>query len=541
VPHKKNNVLLVNITRLGDMLQATPTIVGIKEENPHAKITVLVEQQFAEVCQSIPAIDEVIGLDLSMVVRALHQEGEGIIDAYRYVDEFIERLKTYKFDFCLNMSSSAYTALLLNLLDIPYNGGWKADAEGYRRIESEWARLFASSVFHQNRQFNSLNLVDIFRCSAQVDAHPRRLVVEVTPEARKWVVQKMREAPWSSEDGPLIALQAGASQIKRQWEPQLFAVLIRLLCDSLNARVVLIGSSKERTLTHKIVQLSERSRVWNLAGQTSIPFLSAILEKSNILITGDTGPMHLSVAVGTPVVAMFLASAFGFETGPYSEGNIVVQPIIGCGPCNPNKECARPDCHETVSPSLIAHLTALRLKGDFFEVSPEVLQGASVTVYRSTFDEYGFCDLVPMHRSSDAYTAPRSAYRKLWLDELAHVQPQEVTTRKLPLATMDEGFKTLSQCAEKGQVLIRDLIEVIKDERLPPCRLGELNVELSELDRVIETEGFRIGMLGPLVRMFVFEKENLEGADPVALASQMGRAYATLSRRCAKLSRYLNQ
>ena len=87
----KTNILLVNITRLGDMIQSTPTIIGLKQENPNAKITVLVEKQFESICYSIPEIDEVIPIDLGMTVRSISREGDGIIDAYEYVDELVEK------------------------------------------------------------------------------------------------------------------------------------------------------------------------------------------------------------------------------------------------------------------------------------------------------------------------------------------------------------------------------------------------------------------------------------------------------------------
>ncbi len=179
---KKDNILLVNITRLGDMMQATPTIAGMKMENPDAKITVLVEKQFEEICTLLPNIDEVVGLDLGMTVRSLAREGEGVIDAFEYVSEVVDNLKSKQYDYCLNMSSSGYTALMLNLLGVPRRGGWASDEEGHRIIESDWARLFATSVFHFNRVYNSLNLVDIFRCSADVEQHPEKLLITVTDE-----------------------------------------------------------------------------------------------------------------------------------------------------------------------------------------------------------------------------------------------------------------------------------------------------------------------------------------------------------------------
>jgi len=539
-PHKKK-VLLVNITRLGDMLQATPTIAGLKAENPGCHITVLVEKQFVDVCHVIPNIDEVMGIDLGFVCRSLDREGDGIVDAYEYVHELVERLRNEKFDYCLNMSSSAYTALLLSLVGIGRNGGWTSDEQGYRLIESSWAQLFATSVFHQNRQYNSLNLVDVFRCSADVEQHPHKLLINVDPAARAYCEELLQRASFTNT-GPLIAVQAGASQGKRQWAPAKFVELIKHLVHEHSARVILTGSPKECSIVEPIVAGCGSPNVVSLAGKTSIPQLAAMLQLADILVTGDTGPMHMAVAVGTPVVSMFLASAYGFETGPYSEGNIVIQPVIGCGPCNPNKSCGRPDCHETIAPELVATLTMARLKGEVTEVAASLADPARVIVYRSAFDENGFCDLVALNGGSgDHFARYRRAYRKLWLDDLGGYRFPAANTKPPSLAVADDGLaglKDIVACAQRGQELIRSLQEGIRDVSVPAAKLGQINIQLTELDHHIEGLGFQFSPLESLSRMFLFAKENLKGTDALELASQMNRAYQDLERRCIKFGNY---
>lgn len=534
-PHKKK-ILLVNITRLGDMLQATPTIAGLKEENPGCHITVLVEKQFEEVCTVIPHIDKIVGLDLALVCRSLDREREGIIDAYEYITEFVDALRAEQFDYCLNMSSSAYTALLLRLIGISQNGGWTADEEGNRVIESDWARLFATSVFHQNRQFNSLNLVDVFRCSADVELHPNKLLLDVDDSSLAYCEKLLSEASFTNT-GPLIAVQAGASQGKRQWAPERFVKMISQLVTKYNARVVLTGASKERNIIDPIVQGCNSPNVISVAGRTSVPQLSAMLKLSKVLVTGDTGPMHIAVAVGTPVVAMFLASAFGFETGPYSEGNIILQPIIGCGPCNPNKACGRPDCHDQISPELVATLTMQRVAGDVLAVDPSVADPRMVTIYRSVFDENGFCDLVAINTENrDPLERHRRTYRKLWLDDLGGLSiPKESSRSMLALQPEPvEGLNEVKACAVKGQKLLAELVGYVKDSSAPAAKLGAVNREIAELDREIEQLGFHYGPMAPMTRMFVFAKENLLGSDPLDLASQMKSIYRDLERRAEK-------
>jgi ADP-heptose:LPS heptosyltransferase len=536
----KNRILLVNITRLGDMLQATPTIAGIKAENPGCHISVLVEKQFEEVCRVIPNIDEIIGIDLNYVVRNLAREKDGINDAYEYVTKMVEELRAKNFDYCLNMSSSAYTALLLSLIGIKRNGGWTADDEGYRVIETDWARLFATSVFHQNRQYNSLNLVDVFRASADVDMHPHQLLINVEPEAREYCEKLIEEAQFTNT-GPLIAVQAGASQGKRQWIPARFVTMIKILTERHNARIVLTGAAKEKAIIDPIVEGCASPNVISVAGKTSVPQLAAMLSLSDVLVTGDTGPMHISVAVGTPVVSMFLASAFGFETGPYSEGNIVLQPVIGCGPCNPNKPCSKPECHDTITPELVAHLAMARVAGDVREVSPELANPREVIVYRSEFDTFGFCDLVAINGpSNDPFIRYRKAYRKLWLEDIGGFEvepPRKVSS----LAVVDEGLQGLAEvkdCAERGQRLMDALSGFVRDDGTTALQFKKINEDISELDRLIEELGLSYGPLGALTRMFVFSKENLQGSDPLDLASQMKSIYQDLERRCQKFAAY---
>lgn len=543
-PHK-SNVLLVNITRLGDMLQATPTIAGLKQENPECKVTVLVEKQFEAVCHCIPNVDQVRSLDLGMTVRALAREQDGIIDAFEYVSEFVTELRKEKFDYCLNMSSSAYTALLLRLVGIDKNGGWTSDDEGFRVIESDWAKLFATSVFHQNRQYNSLNLVDVFRCSADVEQHPQQLLIKVEPECAEYAQQLLRDAAFTNT-GPLIAIQVGASQEKRQWNQDRFVRLVRKLLADYQARVVLTGTGKELKIIQPIKDAVANQNCFISAGRTTIPQLAALLKECDILVTGDTGTMHMSVAVNTPVVAMFLASAYGFETGPYSAGNLVLQPVIPCGPCNPNKPCAGLECHDTISPELVAYLVGERLKGDVREVPDSIADPKQVVVYRSEFDRFGFCNLEPVNSARfDGMKRFRDAYRKLWLSELGgysdkdlQVEPSSGPILRLASGPL-EGLDYVVSAAQQGRELIAELRSAIQNPSIPGNRLGAVSQQLSELDRQIEQVGFHFGHLGPMTRMFVFAKENLSGTEALDLASQMGRIYEDLARRCDKLQRYL--
>lgn len=545
------NILLVALTRLGDMLQASPTIAGLKQQYPNAKLTVLIEKNFASVCEGIPGIDEQVVIDLGYVYRSLIQEGQGIVDAYAYFNDWIKDLRDRQFDYCLNMSASGFTATLLNLLDIKDSRGWRADDEGTRIISTPWARILGAFLFHNNREYNAINIVDLFRCSAGVVQHPRHLVYRVPDESRAFARRFLSENFDARADGPVICIQAGASQIKRQWHPAKFIDLIKHLVADLNARIVLTGTKGELPIIEHILSGCEGLPVANAAGKTSLNELAGLLERADLLITGDTGPMHLSVAVGTRVVALFLASAFAFETGPYGEGNIVVHPTISCTPCNPNLSCARPDCHEQITPALIAYLAKLRLETQSAQIesiqSSSVLDPNQVTVFISEFDQDGFVDFRPISPlvgrkglSAETPFVLRNAYKELWKDEFDAVLPENVSVLGQCERSYDEVKSVehdgLIRFAERGISLVERLKVLIRDIKSPPKLLGETSSALTNLDREIEEFGLGYSGLGPLIRMFVLEKENMRGNDPLQLASEMEFLYETVIARTKKFA-----
>ncbi len=542
------NILVVAITRMGDMLQASPTLVGLKKQFPEAKVTVLIEKNFASICDGLPGIDNVYPIDLSLVVQALTRDGEGIIDAYKYFDDVLTDLKKTKFDRCINMASSAYTAVLLKLLGVKDNRGWTSDDEGYRLIENPWAMLFAAFVYHSNRDFNSINLVDILRASSGVRQHPKSLKYNVEEEAKQNIRKFFEEKKIKLGEGPLIAIQAGASQGKRQWLPSKFGYLAKLLIEECGATVVLTGSKSEKTISDAIMQHYSNSKLVSAVGETNLKELAALLDASNILVTGDTGTMHLSVAVGTPVVALFLASALAYETGPYSEGNFILQPQIHCNPCNPNLPCSRPDCHDQISPELVSYLTRKRMElsaeqAREFVVAKEIADPKEVAVYCSYFDEDGFIDLKPLNGvhgrkgfSAEFYQAARDSYRRLWKSEFGEelginklTKPE--TKQWLAKGEIESKLSEIIGICQEAEEKVLKLEGYIRDDRASARDLGEANLEILRTDRTLEDIGLSYGSIGALVRMFVMERENIRGDDPIQLTASTKQLYRNLSRR----------
>lgn len=542
----RKNICIVAITRLGDMLQASPMLEGFKRENPDSRITVVIDKQFASICSGLPGIDEVYVLDLSMVVRCLHRGGDGIVEAYRSVDTMVKDLKEKNFDYVLNMSSSAYTALMLKMIDAKENRGWMSDDEGFRLIKDPWAMLFAAFVYHSNREYNGLNLVDILRCSAGVKEHPNHLMYFPKEEEREKARNLFNELGVHG-DGPLIAIQAGASQTKRQWPPSSFATLVKILIENHGARVIFVGSASEEWILKDVLKKYSHPRIYSAMGKTNFGELSAILEQVDVLVTGDTGPMHLAVAVGKPVVALFLASALCFETGPYSAGNFVMQPQISCNPCNPNFPCARPDCHGQITPELVAFLTDLRLrtpKGEEANITlPDVYKNQDqVAIYYTDFDEDGFLEFKLLAGAGKRegeeprfYHLARQTYKALWKEEfngISYSRLEPNRTGPLPASHPSlAGVQKLLDLTTEGTGLLGQLSDLVRNANSPVSVLAKVNEGIQEVDKKLEEVGLSSPLLGALIRIFLMEKDNLRGDDIALLASETKELYSNLARR----------
>ena len=525
-------------------------IAGMKKEHPGCRVTVIVDSNFAGVCRGIPGIDRVVELELASIIRALGRGPKGIVEAYEFVDEVINELQKTKYDFAVNISSSGYTALLMSILGIEDRRGWVSDEEGCRLITNPWSLLFAAYVYHQNRDFNAINIVDTFRCAAGVKSHPKKLQYQVPADSSSFV-QGFLANQGVQGSGPLICLQPGASQEKRQWAPNYIATLIKKLIADLDARIVLTGAKGEKHISDAIMSLVPSPNLGTAIGETNLDQLASLLHEAELLVTGDTGPMHMSVAVGTPVVAVFLASALCYETGPYSAGNIVLQPMIDCNPCNPNYPCSRPDCHDQISPELVAELSKLRLNcSDDSELKIEA-DPSQVGVYVTEFDDDGFLEFRRINgfgtrrgRNDEIPLRVRKAFKEVWKHEFGakisqtHNKAREGVARLEQYPAFLSALSEIDNLVKSGEGLISELNSLISDASSPPHLLGEMAKKIELNDRAIEEVGLSYPELGVLTRVFVMEKQNIRGSDAGKVASEMVGLYQSLQRRSRLFERF---
>ena len=165
----------------------------------------------------------------------------------------------------------------------------------------------------------------------------------------------------------VIALHASGGRAIKQWPPERFAAAAARVAREYDATLVLTGAPGDRPIVDEVrAKLPDDIAVIDLAGELELPILGAVLERCLVYITGDTGPMHLAAAVGTPTVAVFGLSDPA-RYAPISTRHRVVRIDLPCAPCNrvrlPPERCQghTPDCLEGVTVDAVVR-AALELR-----------------------------------------------------------------------------------------------------------------------------------------------------------------------------------
>jgi ADP-heptose:LPS heptosyltransferase len=139
--------------------------------------------------------------------------------------------------------------------------------------------------------------------------------------------------------GPPLVVNVGATKPANRWPPERFGELARALRAEFDAPVCFTGGAGDRAASEQALAAGGPGLV-DIVGRTNLPELVALLARARLWIGGDTGPMHIAAACGTPVVALF-GAADERRTGPFGSGHRVVRTTPPCAPCN-HQRCPLP-------------------------------------------------------------------------------------------------------------------------------------------------------------------------------------------------------
>jgi len=191
----------------------------------------------------------------------------------------------------------------------------------------------------------------------------------------------------------LFGIHLGASKSDKTWPVSAFAALANMITREFDAKIILFGSPSEVDLGREFETLAE-SKPINFIGRTNIAELSALTKKCALLVSNDTGPLHLATAVGTKVIDIFTANVHFMETGPYGEGHYVVQAALPCVPCAFNVKCDNMVCKDVITPEIIFEVVKESLGQESLSATAGSPIWNDLQVYRTYFDDDGLLGFI---------------------------------------------------------------------------------------------------------------------------------------------------
>ena len=331
---QQRSACIVRTGGMGDLLLITPVLRALRERFPGIEIDYVVGRPFADTVSGIPYLRRVLPWDK----KADFRPGRFL--------PFVRDLRRARYDLFLNFQPSVKTTLMAL-------GAHAGRTLTYRRIPG-----------NDPATGRQVHAIDNFARTLAPLGVPQTLADKRLDFFVPPTVQIALEARLAAEAGvapgePLVVVNPGATHLVNRWPAARIADLFALLAQTVpGVRLALCGGPDDREMAQAILPLLRGGvRVTDFAGRTNIKELGALLARADVVVSGDTGPMHIASAVGTPLVALF-GPADPDRTGPVGPRHLIVvnRDGLDCVPCR-QRTCARGDNACMVNPVSYTHLT----------------------------------------------------------------------------------------------------------------------------------------------------------------------------------------
>lgn len=333
-------VLVIKPSSLGDVVHALPVARHLRRHRPDASIHWFLNRELVPLLEGDPDIERIIPFDRHGWLGPL-----GWPDAW----QTLRKLRAERYDLILDLQGLARSGLI----------GWLAN--GARVVGVDDSREGAP-LFHDRsvpRPTGTRHAVDWYLAVLRELGIPTDGSIEWMP-TRSWAAAPAK-ARIEGSGQVWIGLQPGARWMNKRWPVESFAALARELAEDPAVRLAVFGGGADASLGAAIAA-AVPGRVTDFCGKLSLPEVAEWLRLCRMLVTNDTGPMHIAAAVGTPVVALFGPTS-PERTGPYGQLSSVVRVPLPCAPCMKDT-CRNAEtlaCLRRITPGEIARTVRERL------------------------------------------------------------------------------------------------------------------------------------------------------------------------------------
>ena len=382
--------VVINLTRFGDLLQCQPLIEDLHRQGRRVHLVCL--DNFSSALPLMRHVERAWPLPGARLMADMDKDWRS---AAARLLEYARAIRAGASpNSVVNLTATLPARLLAGLVagSTADLRGFALDDHGFGQNRGIWATFLNSATV--NRQSAPFNLVDMFRMVGadphqhETSQQPRLRLADPPREALAAADALLATAP--ADATGFVAMQLGASEERRQWPAQYFAAVGDSLWHKRKLCPILLGSPAERPLAEAYAQQAQGPFV-DAVGKTDLTQLAALLRRSRMLFTNDTGTMHLAAGLGVSCLAIFLATAQPCDTGPYLPGCCCLEPALPCHPCPFGRPCPNNlACVAHIRPQSVEALALAWLDTGRWDAVPLDTIGHEARVWQTELDGQDF-------------------------------------------------------------------------------------------------------------------------------------------------------
>jgi len=320
---------LLKPSALGDIVHALPVLTALRRRFPVAHITWIVNRSYEPLLRGHPHLDDVLSFN-----RRLFRQG--LWNGVHELAAFHSALRRKRFDLLVDLQGLLRSGLIARASGAARRVGLSTAREG--------AAWFYTDMLPVE-DVRTIHAVDRYWLVAQalgVGDLPKQFIFPTLGDERHWALAKLADWP-----RPWLAISLGTRWETKRWPAEHFTALARRALSIVGGTIVLVGGRDEQQWSSMLsAQLT--GAVCDLTGQTTLPQLVAVLRETDAMIANDSGPLHVAVALGKPVVAPYTCTS-QIQTGPYGQAQGAVATKVWCA-ASYLKHCKRMDCMKELTP-----------------------------------------------------------------------------------------------------------------------------------------------------------------------------------------------
>ncbi|MFH0731985.1 MAG: glycosyltransferase family 9 protein [Candidatus Omnitrophota bacterium] len=321
-----NRILLIRTDRIGDVLLTTPAIEAVRKKFPLAHIACVVQPYAKDIVDGNPFIDEVIVYDKN-------SQHKSLLASFLFAAEL--RKKAFEVSVIFHPTNRAH--LIACLAAIPRRIGYARNLS-FLLTDKIPHKKHLGQIHETECSFDLLKPLGISSVQEKTLYMPIKQESENSMDAL-FITEGLKD------DDEIAVFHPGASCYSKMWPAVNFAKVADTLSENFGLKAVIVGSDKKKDMAAAdMMKKSMKAKAVQFCGKLTISELASCLKRARILISNDSGPVHISCAVKTPSVVIFGRAQAGLSPrrwGPTGKADVILHKDIGCG-----QECLAHNCRK---------------------------------------------------------------------------------------------------------------------------------------------------------------------------------------------------